>query len=206
LSRGVSRNCVDPLFVLESNSADRLLYWAARASITFNQPGIIDRGIFSVYLLNLVIIPAGQAVFQDAGLPHAYLEGQNIEIMANSDNVLRGGLTTKQVDVVELMKHVVFEATNPNLLKGEFFQRPEEKVFKTPAKDFELSEISISEKNMVQIPVHSCDIFLVLKGSVAVNQSLQRSAGEAFAAFAGAVAEIASKDGTAIIYRATVPV
>ena len=51
----------------------------------------------------------GQAVFQGAGVPHAYLEGQNVELMANSDNVLRGGLTPKHIDVPELLKHTLFE-------------------------------------------------------------------------------------------------
>ena len=68
-------------------------FWAARAALTYNQSGKTDRGIFSIYIFNLVRLHAGETLFQDAGLPHAYLEGQNVEIMANSDNVLRGGLT-----------------------------------------------------------------------------------------------------------------
>jgi len=68
-------------------------FWAARAADTYNEPGRIDRGIFSIYLFNLLNLHPGEAIFQAAGLPHAYLEGQNVEIMANSDNVLRGGLT-----------------------------------------------------------------------------------------------------------------
>ena len=51
-------------------------------------------------------------------MPHAYLEGHNVELMANSDNVLRGGLTPKHVDVPELIKHIKFEATIPNVMKG----------------------------------------------------------------------------------------
>ncbi len=93
-------------------------FWAARAAQTFSQGKNIDRGIFSVYLFNLVGLQKGQAIFQDAGVPHAYLEGQNIEIMASSDNVLRGGLTTKHIDVKELLKHVKCEPTNPNILNG----------------------------------------------------------------------------------------
>ena len=93
--------------------------WAARAALTYNQGARIDRGIFSIYFFNLVNLHPGEAIFQDAGLPHAYLEGQNVEIMANSDNVLRGGLTPKHVDVPELMKHVRFEATNPRILMGD---------------------------------------------------------------------------------------
>lgn len=50
----------------------------------------IDKGILSIYLLNIVYVPKYHGVFQGAGLLHAYLEGQNIELMANSDNVLRG--------------------------------------------------------------------------------------------------------------------
>ena len=61
----------------------------------------------------------GEAVFQGAGILHAYLEGQNVEIMANSDNVLRGGLTPKHVDVAELMKHVIFEPVDPNIIHGK---------------------------------------------------------------------------------------
>ena len=67
-------------------------FWAARAALTYNEGEKIDRGIFSIYFFNLVNVLPGEALFQDAGLPHAYLEGQNVEIMANSDNVLRGGL------------------------------------------------------------------------------------------------------------------
>src|SRR5688572_8098768 len=71
-------------------------YWAAKGALTFSET---DRGIFSVYLFNLVQLKRGEAIFQDAGVPHAYLEGQNVEIMSSSDNVLRGGLTTKHIDV-----------------------------------------------------------------------------------------------------------
>jgi mannose-6-phosphate isomerase len=66
-------------------------FWAARAANTFCSDGNYDRGIFSIYLFNLLHLKKGEGVFQQAGLPHAYLEGQNVEIMANSDNVLRAG-------------------------------------------------------------------------------------------------------------------
>lgn len=93
-------------------------FWAARAALHFSSDGHIDRGIFSIYLFNLVHLQTGQAIFQDAGVPHAYLEGQNVEIMASSDNVLRGGLTSKHIDVPELLKHVKCEATHPDILPG----------------------------------------------------------------------------------------
>lgn len=196
-----------PLYQSNALSKDHPDFWTARAAITYNEPGRIDRGIFSIYLLNLVKVKKGEAVFQDAGLPHAYLEGQNMEIMANSDNVLRGGLTNKHVDVPELMKHVRFEETHPNILKGEPGQVKEERVFHTPAKDFELSEITLSTGQQAKLDVQSLDIFLLLKGDIIVSAGelkLPRSSGESFLAAAGSKISIdATSDAT--LYRATVP-
>jgi mannose-6-phosphate isomerase len=100
---------------LTKNSPD---YWAARACIDFNNEANYDKGIFSIYLFNIVNLNPGQGIYQGAGMPHAYMEGQNIELMSNSDNVLRGGLTPKHIDVDELMKNIVFEKTIPNILDG----------------------------------------------------------------------------------------
>ena len=95
-----------PLYEAGKLKKDSPDFWAARACQTFCKGGALDRGIFSIYLLNLVHLNPGEAVYQDVGVLHAYLEGQNVELMANSDNVLRGGLTSKHVDVVELIKQV----------------------------------------------------------------------------------------------------
>ena len=105
----------------QSRSADKdsADYWALRAAENFPLPGgHRDRGIFSVYLLNLVHLRPGQGTFQPAGVLHAYLEGVNVELMANSDNVLRGGLTTKHVDVPELLRILTFEGGTPEVLDG----------------------------------------------------------------------------------------
>ncbi len=182
-------------------------FWAARAANTYNEPGKIDRGIFSIYLLNVVKVQKGEAVFQDAGLPHAYLEGQNIEIMANSDNVLRGGLTNKHVDVRELMKHVRFEPTEPNILKGSKGEIEEERVFHTPAKDFELSELKLGKGKDSRLNIHALDIFLVLGGRVSVSvdgEQIRRDSGEAFMAVAGTGLNISAIEDS-LLYRATVP-
>ncbi|WP_290791490.1 mannose-6-phosphate isomerase, class I [Flavihumibacter sp. UBA7668] len=144
-------------------------FWAARAALTYNEKGRIDRGIFSIYMLNLVEMKKGQAIFQDAGLLHAYLEGQNVEIMANSDNVLRGGLTPKYVDVPELLKHVQFEACIPNLLDGTSIQ-PHEKAFLTPAADFELHLIELTKGEQMELKSATVEILLVLEGSLAITE------------------------------------
>ena len=102
-----------------------------------------DRGIFSVYLLNLVHLLPGQGTYQPAGVLHAYLEGVNVEFMANSDNVLRGGLTTKHVDVPELLNILTFEGGTPNVFGGEPVSS-QERVYRTPAEEFELSRIALA--------------------------------------------------------------
>jgi hypothetical protein len=70
---------------------------------------------------------------------HAYLEGQNIELMANSDNVLRGGLTPKHIDIEELIKHVQFVPTYPKVLLGDALNE-QEIIYPCPVADFGLTK------------------------------------------------------------------
>lgn len=181
-------------------------FWAARAALTYNEPGKTDRGIFSIYLLNLVHLQKGEAVFQDAGILHAYLEGQNVEIMANSDNVLRGGLTPKHIDVPELMKHVIFEPVDPNIIQGKPINDTEA-VFVTPAPDFELSRLLLAPGKTYSTTIGGTDIFFVLEGVAEVNSggdTLMLNKGDAFVAFNNARLEFRSAGG-AEIYHAGVP-
>ncbi|RYY96856.1 MAG: mannose-6-phosphate isomerase, class I [Chitinophagaceae bacterium] len=108
---------ISPLYAAGRLAKDSPDFWAARALETFPGTGSVDRGLFSIYFFNLLRLAPGEGIFQDAGLPHAYLEGQNVELMANSDNVLRAGLTDKHMDVPELLRLVRFEATEPNILR-----------------------------------------------------------------------------------------
>ncbi|MEJ7739530.1 MAG: mannose-6-phosphate isomerase, class I [Chitinophagaceae bacterium] len=190
---------------LSKNNPD---FWAARAALTFNEPDKVDRGIFSIYLLNLVHLNPGEAIFQDAGLLHAYLEGQNLEIMANSDNVLRGGLTPKHIDVDELMKHVQFDPTDPVVLRGNRINEFEE-VYSSPAPDFQLSRLTIPRDQLVSLHSSTVEIFLVMDGSVTVSENnealkLSLGKGEAALAFAGAKLLWTATDN-AVIFRASVP-
>ncbi len=199
-------NRIIPLYQagnLPKNGPD---FWAARAALTFNQNNIIDRGIFSVYLFNVVYMKKGEAIFQDAGILHAYLEGQNVEIMANSDNVLRGGLTPKHIDVAELLKHVIFEPIEPNIIQGQPISSMET-VFKTPAPDFELSRVVLAAQASCTLNIVSSDIFLVLQGAVTVTEAGDNKAfkkGEAFLAVNGAAITLQAATG-AEVYRASVP-
>ncbi|CAA0243272.1 mannose-6-phosphate isomerase [Tenacibaculum maritimum] len=182
-------------------------YWAAKAMKTLSGRRKMDKGIFSIYFFNLVNVPKGEAIFQKAGVPHAYLEGQNIELMANSDNVLRGGLTKKHIDVPELLKHIVFEGTIPNLLKGTLQKNGLERIYYTSAKDFELSKIHISTKEVYKAKVLTVEILLVMDGEVTIlekKSALSLVKGRSAFLKPGSDYSISTKK-TAIIYKAKVP-
>src|SRR5450432_979319 len=191
-----------PLYKSNQLQKDGPDFWAARAALTFDEADKIDRGIFSIYLFNIVHLKKDEAVFPDAGLLHAYLQGQNVEIMANSDNVLRGGLTPKRIDVKELMKHVIFEPVTPNIIYGKPLNT-NEAVFKTPAPDFELSRIVMSANETYQLNISSADIFLILEGTIEANDQ-QFKRGEAFLAVNNTVVNMKALSG-AEIYHASVP-
>ncbi|MBA4257721.1 MAG: mannose-6-phosphate isomerase, class I [Chitinophaga sp.] len=178
-------------------------WWAAKL---YEENGItenIDRGIFSIYFFNIVYVDKGGAVFQKAGVPHAYLEGQNIELMANSDNVLRGGLTPKHVDVPELMKHTLFESVVPNVMKGNPGAGGEV-VYPCPVPDFGLSKIELKTGENYFGKSFSLEIMIVTEGAVIVNQHLVLKKGEAAAVLADTPYEL-NGTGNSTIFKAFVP-
>ena len=181
-------------------------FWAARAVL--NDPGSkekIDRGIFSIYFFNIMQVQEGDAVFQDAGIPHAYLEGQNVELMANSDNVLRGGLTPKHVDVPELLKHTRFEGVDPHIIKGNVSADGLERIYPSPAPDFEVSKIDIPSGQVYNHTAKAAEILIVIKGAATIkgDDTLALQKGQCvFAAFAASY-EI-STDSGAELFKATV--
>ena len=189
---------------LEKSSED---FWAVRASLTFSKDSNIDRGIFSIYLFNIVYLKKGEALFQGAGLPHAYLEGQNVELMANSDNVLRGGLTTKHIDVTELLKHVKCEPTVPNILKGEE-SAPHVQLFRPPVRDFQLSVTDLQKDSTIQSTASSTEIILVTDGvAKIIDTDIDLQAGQpAAVALKGTTYTIKGIAEKTTVFRASVPV
>lgn len=182
-------------------------YWAAKAVDSANDTTVLDKGIYSIYFFNIVMANKGEAVFQDAGIPHAYLEGQNMELMANSDNVLRGGLTPKHVDVPELLKHVVFEETHPNIMLGELQDDGIERIYKSPAPDFELSQILLNSENIYQSVAQTAQVLIVIEGEAEVSEgevSLVLKKGQAAFLSAESNYRITSSS-FATIYKATAP-
>jgi mannose-6-phosphate isomerase len=164
----------------------------------------IDKGILSIYFLNIVNVPKYHGVFQGAGLLHAYLEGQNIELMANSDNVLRGGLTPKHIDIEELLEHIKFEPTYPNMLNGDM-KNSNEVQFPCPVPDFGLTKIALTVGESYTNETNSFEMFLVMQGNVQLD-GIDLKVGELAAVKAGSTYHIQSIGSeTAVIFKSFVP-
>ena len=78
-----------------------------------------DAGVLASLLLNRLVLQPGEAIYLPAGNLHAYLHGTGVEILANSDNILRCGLTPKHVDVPELLRVLDFTCADMRVHKGE---------------------------------------------------------------------------------------
>lgn len=174
-------------------------YWAARAFLDFNAE---DRGIFSIYLMNIVQLQPGEAIFQDAGILHAYLEGQNIELMANSDNVFRGGLTPKHIDLTELLNNISFNTTVPEILSPKPASSPHETTFITPAPDFRLSKIQLNTNDTYTHHPSGPEILFLLKGKVRDNNGILALSGNALYALPNKPYTLIAEEPT-IIFKAS---
>jgi len=177
-------------------------YWVSKLYDGVLPTGNIDKGIFSIYFFNIVKVNEGEAVFQGAGVPHAYLEGQNVELMANSDNVLRGGLTPKHIDVPELLKHIVFEGIEPNILTGE--DEGQEIKYDLPVEDFAISAVKLENGREYVSKSRSAEIFLVMQGEVHCSQ-ITCKRGEVFVVLPDEEYTIRGIED-AVLYKAYVPV
>ena len=96
-----------------------------------------DRGILAALLMNRVTLQPGQAHYVPAGHMHAHIRGTGIEVMANSDNVIRGGLTPKHIDVGELVRVVDFTPDDP-IVTEPHFVRPGVERYRTPCAEFDV--------------------------------------------------------------------
>ncbi|MFF6999695.1 mannose-6-phosphate isomerase, class I [Streptomyces sp. NPDC008313] len=172
--------------------------YAPYAGLARHYPG--DPGVIAAMLLNHVRLQPGEAMFLGAGVPHAYLTGLGVEIMANSDNVLRCGLTPKHVDVPELLRVVRFEASDPNVLRPEASADGEE-VYETPIDEFRLSRYVLPEgAGAHDLTLGTPQILLCTAGSVRVGDLDLVPGGSVFVP-AGEKAEVS---GAGTVFRATV--
>jgi mannose-6-phosphate isomerase len=138
----------------------------------------LDKALFSIYIMNIVHLHPMESLFQGAGQPHAYMQGQCVELMSNSDNVLRAGLTNKHIDVQELIRLTKFEPTYPQIRNGQSLESGE-KMYSAPVKDFSLSAISLETGASYRHTAVSPEILVVTSGSAKVANGETYRQGEA---------------------------
>ena len=127
-----------------------------------------DVGLFAMFLLNLIHLKEGQGLFTDAGTPHAYMKGNIVECMANSDNVVRVGLTDKFTDPVNLIDIINYNPAPLSVLGNN--PDVEEKIYQTPASEFRVSRLKLSSSTERQETTENgLKLFLVTNGTVVVR-------------------------------------
>lgn len=131
-----------------------------------------DIGLFSPLFLHVVMLQPGEAMFLDAGTPHAYIHGTALEIMANSDNVLRAGLTPKHIDVAELIDKTQFTPRKYEQLRLQPHEEHNNKHYPVPVTDFSFSVYKQPQSQRVSV----CSAEIIF--AVDAQTSLIHSSGE----------------------------
>jgi len=168
-----------------------------------------DIGVLSPIFLNLICLSPGQAMFLPAGELHAYLDGVGIELMANSDNVLRGGLTPKHVDVKELMAVLTFGERSVEVIETEE-QSETERVYPTRAEEFVLSVITLGKGlSHTSDENRSVEILLCTDGKATIKEYGKNDAITIVRGNSVVVPASIPKyniEGDAVFYKAAVPI
>ena len=172
-------------------------------SLAAQCPG--DPSVLGALLLNRITLAPGEAVFLPAGNMHAYLSGTAVELMASSDNVLRGGLTPKHVDVAELLAILDTRPRSPEVIVGRELS-PREFEYLTPTPQFALSRVEVAPGAPVRLA--GCDgpqLFLCVAGAATLSSArgeVRIAGGHAVYARAGEGSVTVTGDPAATVFRA----
>ncbi len=166
-----------------------------------------DIGILAPLYLNSYVLSPGEALFLNAGMPHTYLEGTALELMSNSDNVLRGGLTKKKVNSAEFLDVLDPTIYDPKILvptkETSSFKR-----YQTPCVDFELSYAEL-QSSTITIPTEMPALLLITEGSVMMScpalPKWKSEASRGSVHFIPAAAPLIEMSGTGTAYLASLP-
>lgn len=127
-----------------------------------------DPGVLVALLMNYVVLQRGEAILVEAGVLHAYLSGLGVELMAASDNVLRGGLTPKRIDVDELLS-VLETTTGPSPVLAPVPQGEGVELFPTGFPDFALVHVRAAQDQPRPVETTGAAIVLATAGEVTVT-------------------------------------
>ncbi|MBD9658659.1 mannose-6-phosphate isomerase [Pantoea sp. PNT03] len=145
--------------------------WQTIKSIAIDYPD--DSGLFSPLLLNVITLQPGEAMFLFAETPHAYLKGVALEVMANSDNVLRAGLTPKFIDIPELLANLKFQAKPAVTLLTQPQRDGETLNFPIPVEDFAFAIHGLSAAPQ-ELAQNSAALLFCIEGQAIIEKSGQQ--------------------------------
>ena len=145
--------------------------WQTIKAIAVDYPD--DSGLFSPLLLNVITLQPGEAMFLFAETPHAYLKGVALEVMANSDNVLRAGLTPKFIDIPELLANLKFQAKPAATLLTQPQRDGDTLNFPIPVDDFAFAihALSATPQSLAQ---NSAAVLFCIEGQAVIEKSGQQ--------------------------------
>ncbi|SFD95552.1 mannose-6-phosphate isomerase, class I [Blastococcus tunisiensis] len=218
LARGGLRAAIPQLIALTPELRDELVTAVARSAtrfVTAHDPEFIntyrwaaslaetypgDPGVVISLMCNHLKLAPGEAVFLPAGNLHAYLSGAGVEVMASSDNVLRGGLTSKHVDLAALIE--VLDFTDAKVPVIHPVLGPGGLRYPVPVEDFDLTRIQLDSRSG-SLVADGPQVLLCTEGAAqfrSADGTLTLRQGES--AFVPAGADVAAS-GPAVLYRAT---
>ncbi len=184
-----------------AGDSDRDAAWVSRLAADFPA----DPGVLAPLFLHRVELAADQALFLGPGILHSYLEGTGLEIMASSDNVLRGGLTEKRVDIDELCAVLRFEPhaplpIRPETTDGRHF------AYRAPASEFRLGYVDLSAgPYQLSAPGPAIALCLGLRCHLRVDATVSLELARGQSAFIPAALDAIRLEGEGRVYLASVP-
>ena len=175
----------------------------ARMALELSERYPGDAGVLAALLLNLAVLQPGEALFLPAGNLHAYLSGAGVELMANSDNVLRGGLTAKHVDVAELLRTLSFRAGAIERLRPRAVAAAEG-LYDTPAEEFALGVLEVRPGTPYTAPpTRGIEILLCTAGRGRLSGAGSEPVGPGDCFVVPAAAPFYTVEGELTLYRAS---
>lgn len=141
--------------------------YALIEELSVQYPG--DIGLFAPLMLHVLTLQPGEAMYLDARTPHAYLKGTGLEIMANSDNVLRAGLTPKHMDVAELAKCTKFVEKPAETLLLEPVDQGDILLFPVPVPDFKFA--IFPQPHSVEMSIDSAEVLMPLDAGLTIENN-----------------------------------
>ncbi len=162
----------------------------------------VDIGLLVLFFLNVVNLKPGEAIFTPAGIPHAYLKGNIIECMANSDNVVRAGLTNKFKDITQLTNILTYEYGKPELIGKELNKNIHE--YSVAVDEFRVEEVTINNESLEFTTENRIEIILLTNGEVTCD-AISITKGESLLLPALLNKYSISSNGKSTLFRVVVP-